>query len=863
MSVNEGRCLLLRAVALVGVFVFSATFVFAPTVYAADDVTRRLPNGLTVIQEHRPGAPVTAVQLWVRVGSADEVERTLGLAHFLEHMLFKGTTSRPVGSIHAEIEKNGGEINAATSDDWTYYHVAIASSEWRRALDIITDIAVNASFPQEEIDREREVIEEEIARRDDNPMALLYDNLGAAAYAVHPYRMRVIGSETSLACIDRNELVRFYRAHYAPEKMAIVLVGDFDPAAADQVIDSALGRVSLRPAAARRRPVEPARTRPRSLGVDAAVTRTYGAVAFGGPKASDLRANAAGDVLATMLTGDGIGRLSRRLVDESKIADMLSASLQTSRDPGLFTVIYSASPENRVLVEGEITRAIRALGWDRPASLDVDDAIRQMQRDRVDRRQSAAETAFDRGYWFAMGVMDGARRYDEALDAITPADVTDFARRNLATAPPVIVALLPEARVASQASDGGAPEASAVHEGGTGTEAPGTEVPVVIRGSSDGAAAFGVFLDGGQSDEPAPGWSSALAGVMNRGVAGRPYADFTRDLARVGVKIGAASAMDFISVIASGDSASVGALVNAVFDVVEKPNMADLEVVREGLRDALDARADQPLEYALDHLNALRFDTHPYGRPEAGTPAGLNELTAEKLEAWRRTAVQRARMRFVFVGDVAETVVRAAVARRIAGFPEGAAFASRDDVIESAPAAAVAEEAATSQAMVMRSLAAPGIGDFAYPAWKLANAILGGRSSSRLFRIVREERGLAYAVGSFFPTRRQASHLVLYAGTRPENAPAVRALWNTALAAPTALELEDAKRLVRGEFALDHEKVDRRAWYLGWYETLGVGADYDADYPRRLNAVMLDDVAAIFTRLRTASPIDFVYGGAL
>lgn len=807
-------------------------------------LTKTLPNGLTVILEHRAGAPVTAVQLWVRAGAADEEERTLGLAHYLEHMLFKGTATRPVGSIHEEVEKNGGEINAATSDDWTYYHVTIASSEWSRALGIITDIAVNASFPEEEFDREREVIVEELVRRDDNPMALLWDHLGRAAYARHPYRFRVIGTETSLAAITRERMIAFYKEHYVPGKMAVVVVGDLDTAAALAAIENSLGRVRGRPLPLVARVKEPARRTASRIEVTASAQRGYGAMALGAPPARAIEATAQGDVLAGLLAGEGIGRWTRRFVEEEKLLEMLSIYNATNRDPGLFSVFYSTDPARRAEAADEIRRALAGLRWEHFDVADVDAAARQILRDRAERLQTASGAAYEHGFWYAVGVPGGGDRYADEVARVTPDGIREFTRRHIVDVPPVLVALAPRT---------------------AGTEAAAAPIvdgiPLVHVATQEPLAAFGIFLEGGQASEPQPGWSAALAGVMNRGVEGRRFAEFARDMARLGVRLTASSAPDMIHVLATGPGERSAALVATSFEVVERPNMDDLAVVRKGLEDALAARVDDPFQFALDRVSALRFGEHGYGRPEAGSPEGLRALEGEALDRWRAEVAVRARARFVYVGPASETEVRAAVAARLASWPEGTSPA-RPPVV-AATERAVAETAPTNQAIVMRSVEAPAAGDPAYPAWKLANAILGGRSSSRLFRIVREERGLAYAVGSFLPTRRERSQLVLYAGTRPANASAVRALWNEALADPTADELADAKRLVQGEFALDHEKVDRRAWYLGWYGALGLGASYDREYPAKLAAVTLEEVRSVFARVREAVVIDYVRGGAL
>ena len=169
-------------------------------------------------------------------------------------------------------------------------------------------------------------------------------------------------------------------------------------------------------------------------------------------------------------------------------------------------------------------------------------------------------------------------------------------------------------------------------------------------------------------------------------------------------------------------------------------------------------------------------------------------------------------------------------------------------------------QAEKAQTMILRSVEAPSMLEKDYAVWKVVNAVLGGRSSSRLFRVIREERGLAYAVGSFYPSRKLGSQFVVYAGTRPQSANEVRALFDEVFGPVSAEELADAKRLIKGEFALDHEEVTRRVYYLGWYESLGLGAGFDSEYPRRIDAVALDEVNRVIAGLKNSPSIEVIYG---
>ncbi|MEK8023310.1 MAG: pitrilysin family protein, partial [Candidatus Hydrogenedentota bacterium] len=320
------------------------------------------------------------------------------------------------------------------------------------------------------------------------------------------------------------------------------------------------------------------------------------------------------------------------------------------------------------------------------------------------------------------------------------------------------------------------------------------------------------------------------------------------------------AAPDLFSVIGTCEPSRAGLLVNTLFDVVTNPNMADLEIVRESLLDSLRGRADRPFETGLDKLNALRFPGHPYGRPDAGDETGVRAAGVEALRDYLRTLHIRDRLRVVVVGSADTAMIRRAVAERISTWPAGADLPL--PIPDAVTSGVVSELAPTAQTIVLRSVAAPPVSDPDYPKWKVANAILGGRSASRLFRIIREERGLAYAVGSFYATRRLGAHLVFYAGCRPPFAAQVRAHYPEALYPPTPAEMDDAIRSLTGDFARDHERVGRRAWYLGWYAAIGLDASYDEKFSDAIRGVTLGDVESVFEKVRTAPVIDLTYGAA-
>src|SRR5215470_3565041 len=186
----------------------------------APDIPRpervQLDNGLTTVLQSHDAADVAAVQLWVRAGARDEGPEEAGLSHFIEHLLSKGTPSRGPGVIDETISGLGGEMNAATSQDWTYFHVVLPARRLETALDILADAAQHAVFDPVEVERERHVVLEEIRRAEDTPSAALWRVLAREHFGEHPYGRPVLGSTDSISGVAREKIVDYYRRSYVP-----------------------------------------------------------------------------------------------------------------------------------------------------------------------------------------------------------------------------------------------------------------------------------------------------------------------------------------------------------------------------------------------------------------------------------------------------------------------------------------------------------------------------------------------------------------------------------------------------------------------------------------------------------------------
>src|SRR6185436_3899325 len=225
---------------------------------AGDTTEQRLANGMQVVVKPDRRAPVVVAMVWYRVGSIDEVNGRTGVAHVLEHMMFKGTRTMGVGEYSRIIAAAGGRDNAFTSNDYTGYHAVLQKSHLELALRLEADRMVNLIFSPEEWAKEIKVVmEERRLRTDDRPRSLVHEQLMATALTAHPYRNPVIGWMSDLQTLTVEDAREFYRRWYTPNNAVVVVVGDVTGEQVVQLVEKHFGAIKSRPLPARKPQDEP------------------------------------------------------------------------------------------------------------------------------------------------------------------------------------------------------------------------------------------------------------------------------------------------------------------------------------------------------------------------------------------------------------------------------------------------------------------------------------------------------------------------------------------------------------------------------------------------------------------------------
>ena len=317
-----------------------------------------LANGMkvVVIEDHR--APVVTHMVWYKVGSADEEPGKSGIAHFLEHLLFKGTDMAASGEFSKVVALNGGSDNAFTTNDYTAYHQRIARGRLETLMHYEADRMTGLKITDEEVETERQVVlEERASRTDSRPGALVSEQKSAALYRNHPYGRPIIGWEHEIKALTRDDIKDFYSRHYMPAKAILVVAGDVTPDEVRQLAEKTYGKIKNPAPLAeldlkRNRPSEPPSVAPRRVEmVDPRAgatrfTRTYLVPSYGTAQKGEGEGL---ELLAEILGGGSTARLYRQLVIDKKLAvDAGSYFRGVQLDSGEFTIYAVAAPGARV-----------------------------------------------------------------------------------------------------------------------------------------------------------------------------------------------------------------------------------------------------------------------------------------------------------------------------------------------------------------------------------------------------------------------------------------------------------------------------------------------------------------------------------
>jgi zinc protease len=852
-------------------------------------VIRTLPSGLTVLVEENHSTPVVAVQVWVAVGSADETPAEAGLAHFFEHMLFKGTDKRPVGAIAADIEGAGGDINAWTSYDETVYHVVLASRFFDTGLDVLADAVSHSRFDPADIEGEIKVVLEEIKRGHDNPSRVVSEELFDLAYGAHPYGRNILGSDASVRAFTRERVLAFFHRWYVPATTTVVIAGDVRPEAVLRRVEKAFADYGHAPgtagggaataAAPARKPTAVALPdAPRARVKADSVKEARFEAGFPIPPLLDDDIVAL-DVLAVLLGQGESSRLNEEVRRNRLLVNDVYSFAYTPRQEGLFIVGATLQAENVAAATEATMREVFRLAHEEPASDEVTKARTIIESDAVYQVETVQGLARKLGFYRVIaGDLAHEARYYAALAKVTPADVRRVAAKYLRPDRLSLAAVVPTALAADdaaahalekallaetkKAAEGAAAESAlpAVAPGAGGVvkvTLPSGATVLLKRTTTSPVVAVRAVFNGGLRFEDASnnGVNNMLARLITSGTATRDASALSLEVDKIAGSLSGYSGKNSFGLRGEFLARNFERGMELFADCLLHPEFPPDEIKKERkeVLEEIAARDDDPAGVAFRLFAETLYHTHPYRMDSLGTEATVKKISRATLAAYYGAHFPISEVTLVIVGDI-DPAKALAVARRWFGRLPSAATAPAPRPVLPVEATRTAPEVAIrdlskEQAHVVFGWMGPAMTSPDRYALEVISAMLGAQGG-RLFRELREEKGLAYSVSSVMLDGVEAGYLAVHVGTSPENVDATLAgikaeVEKMVAGAPDPDEVERAKRFVIGTHEISLQRASALAASMGFAEAYGLGyADY-ITFPERIAAVTPADVARV------------------
>ncbi|MEW5856138.1 MAG: pitrilysin family protein [Cyanobacteriota bacterium] len=413
----------------------------------------RLPNGLTIVAEQMPVEAVN-LNVWINVGSSDEPDPINGMAHFLEHMVFKGTPRLKSGEFELLIEERGAVTNAATSQDYTHYYITAAPKDFAHLAPLQLDVVLNPSIPDDAFQRERLVVLEEIRRSEDNPRRRTYQRAMEVAFDTLPYRRQVLGPASVIEQLKVQQMRDFHASRYQPQSITAAVVGNLPVEELIEIVAEGLTKIGVstqepevksQEAIASTLTPEPAfREIVRREYVDESLQQARLVMMWRVPGMTHLSDTYALDVLSVILGQGRMSRLFRDLREDRHLVTNIGVSNMSHRHQGVFYIGAQLPVENLAEVEAAILAHIRTLQTEPASEAEISRFRTQVANRFVFGNETPSDRANLYGYYQTMmGDLAPALNYPARIQALEAADLQSAAQQYLSCDAYGVVAIKP------------------------------------------------------------------------------------------------------------------------------------------------------------------------------------------------------------------------------------------------------------------------------------------------------------------------------------------------------------------------------------------------------------------------------------
>ncbi|MDB6118079.1 MAG: Peptidase inactive domain protein [Verrucomicrobiaceae bacterium] len=811
-----------------------------------------LDNGFEVIVQEDHAHPLVNVQVWVRAGSIHEEQWTgAGLAHLVEHMLFKGTAKRTPGAITQAIQSLGGQVNAYTSFNRTVYWIDGLAENVGGYMDILADMAINSKFDPNDLAKEKDVIRREMAMDNDDPNSAGQHLMQSTAFLRHPLRQPIIGHRQVFDQVERQDVVNFVRRHYAPNNCFLVVAGAVDTDAVLAAAKEHFGAWQRQPYAPVMLPVEAPQHAPRVNSRTFATELTRVSIGWPIPGDADLD-KAALDVLAFLLGSGRSSRLFQELREKRGIVHNVWAGAWSSAECGLFSVDAECDPpDTKAATQGlkDVVETIKKKG---PTVEELDKAVRSTLAGQFRTLATTRGQASTLGHgWLTMNSLEYSRLYLEAIRKIKPARVQEVANLYLNDNTSNLVVVEPEGTLAKTKAERAeiakrdTVEKVVLPNGLTLLLGRNPRLPLISMRAS--------FLAGVLSEnEENAGITQVTAQMLLKGTKTRSADELSSILEKRGGGLqahGDAHRLWFAADVVKGDE---GIALDVIADLAMNATLpaAQLEQVKKRQIAGIREEQEDPLTVAMRVARKEIFAEIPFHRTALGTEASVKSLTVAQGRTLLKNHLTGANGIISIFGDIDPVAVRKQVQKTLGTLPKGRRHLEdmRDLPVRGKPGA-WDRTMEKEQAVLVIGFRTVGLHDGDSQVLSLIDEACSDMGS-RLFNRIREDLGLAYYVGTQSFMAYGAGAFYFYVGTDPKKLALAEKEMKGQIAdlAKNGLqadELARAKTTWRASWLKAQQGNGALADSLAWDELSGLGYGHFEKLPALIEAVTPADVKRV------------------
>lgn len=837
---------------LVAVILLCGNFVFANCARVF-----KLDNGQTVVIQEIHNNPIVTIDTWIKTGSIDEDDTNNGVAHFLEHLFFKGTEKHKPGEFDKILETKGAITNAATSKDFTHYYITLPSSHFDLAMELHADMLSNPAIPYEDMEKERKVVIEEINKDINSPNNILMQNLDLMLYSNHPYKRRVIGRSDVIENISRDNIFKFYNTHYSPSNMTTIVIGDIDTEHALEQIQKNFNKNYQKPQKINY-PRDKQLTQQKKKVQYTDVESGYMLIGFKSTPIVDKDSYAL-DVLSTIL-GDGHSSvLNQELKEKKQIAFSVSAGNSTYKDDGIFYVRANFEPKKCKLVQDTVFEEINKIQQNGVSDEQLKLAQNIIERNTYYSRESVSNISNEIGYTITLtGDMKFYNEYLNNIKKVTKEDVKRVAQKYLGINRSAISIVLPENAKNIEISHN---QKYRLISQNTQTQkyklSNGSTLLYTPNDSND-IIAISIYAKGGQLLENKGGVGTMTALTMMKGTKNYSALELAQTLEDNGIKISPSSSSDIFSVSVLTTKDEINKTLELLDEVVNNAVFDENEITKiksEQLNNIKRAK-DMPLQRALEEYRDLIFKDSPYSISSKILEKNITNITRDDITNYYNKIFYPQNLVISINGNIDKEYVSDKLNEIFAnrtGQNQNFEYNSHNSRISvpTSPRITNQKMPTTQTAWIMLGWQTSGLlNQKEYATLEVIDTLLGSGMSSRLFIDLREKEGLAYQLGSGYSPHVLRGSFMLYIGTNPATLEkSKQGLFNEIKRLKTEQvtekELTDAKEKLLGNYIISQETNLEKASLLGGYEALGLGYEFKNCYEQLINSVTTTDIIEV------------------